>query len=195
MKSKTITKFFFGLVLFLGLTFPLPVTAIEGFRVRIDDLNYSKFPQADAYISVWDANGLPIKNPPQEAFLLTENRSPVSAEPFKTIQNKEQPLSIVLVMDTSGSMRGQGASAPMQKAIEAAEVKLGRKREENDIHLKGLKASCHHAMIRFEQGQCFIYSLNTANPVTINDVPVVQKRALARGDIIRLGETVLRFDS
>jgi hypothetical protein len=45
MKSKTITKFFFGLVIFLGLTFPSPVTALEGFRVRIDDLDYSKFPQ------------------------------------------------------------------------------------------------------------------------------------------------------
>jgi hypothetical protein len=156
MKSKTITKFFFGLVIFLGLTFPSPVTALEGFRVRIDDLDYSKFPQADAYISVSDANGLPIKNLPQEAFLLTENDSPVSTESFEAIQNKKHPLSIVLVMDTSGSMRGQGASAPMQKAIEAAEVKLGGKYVEKDIHLKGLKASCHHAVFRFEQGQYFI---------------------------------------
>jgi hypothetical protein len=79
--------------------------------------------------------------------------------------------------------------------LDFSEVKLGRKREENDIHLKGLKASRHHAVIRFEQGKYFIYSLNPANPVTINNFPVAQKQALVRGDVICLGETVLRFDS
>ena len=29
----------------------------------------------------------------------------------------------------------------------------------------------------------------------INDLPVVQKRVLVFGDIIRLGETILRFNS
>ena len=195
MKLQTIAKFLIGSIIMIGLIFPLPAAALEGFRTRIDYLDNSKFPQVDAYVSVSDANGLPIKGLNQDAIILTEDGSPVVAQSFEAVQNKEQPLSIALIMDASGSMRGEGTSAPMQKAIEAAEVKLGRKREENDIHLKGLKASCHHAMIRFEQGQCFIYSLNTANPVTINDVPVVQKRALVRGDIIRLGETVLRFDS
>jgi VWFA-related protein len=126
MKPKNITKILFCMAIFLGLTFPLPVTALEGFRVRIDYLDNSKFPQVDAFVSVSDANGLPIKNLTQDAFTLTENGSLVSPESFEAIQNKEQPLSITLVMDTSGSMRGQGASAPMQKAIEAAVSFVGQ---------------------------------------------------------------------
>jgi len=126
VKLQTIAKFLIGSIIMIGLIFPLPAAALEGFRTRIDYLDNSKFPQVDAYVSVSDANGLPIKGLNQDAIILTEDGSPVVAQSFEAVQNKEQPLSIALIMDASGSMRGEGTSAPMQKAIEAAVSFVGQ---------------------------------------------------------------------
>lgn len=76
----------------------------------------------------------------------------------------------------------------------ASEIRLGRKRDENDIPLKGLHASRRQATIRYEQGQYVIYSLNKDNPVFINDHPVTGSQALKPRDVLRLGETVMRFE-
>jgi hypothetical protein len=73
------------------------------------------------------------------------------------------------------------------------DVHLGRKRDENDIPLKGLQASRKHAVISLKQGQFVIFSLNPENPVIINNQPV-QQQVLNNGDIIQAGETILRFD-
>jgi Ca-activated chloride channel family protein len=75
-----------------------------------------------------------------------------------------------------------------------AEVRLGRKREENDIPLQGLKASRRQAVIRFEQGRYVIYSLNPENPVLVNGSAVTEAHVLQPGDTLRLGETLLRYE-
>jgi VWFA-related protein len=74
------------------------------------------------------------------------------------------------------------------------DVKLGRKRDENDIPLAGRNASRRHAVIRFERGHYVIYSLNVENPVLVNKSPVVQSQVLQPGDEIQLGDTVLKYD-
>lgn len=75
----------------------------------------------------------------------------------------------------------------------AAEVRLGRKRDENDIPLAGKRASRHHAVIRYEGGQHVIYSLKPENPVIVNSRPTSQ-HALQPGDVIQLGDTTLRYE-
>jgi pSer/pThr/pTyr-binding forkhead associated (FHA) protein len=77
--------------------------------------------------------------------------------------------------------------------LSAGEIRLGRKRDENDIHLKGLSASRCHAVIRFQEGRHVIFSLNPENPVYVNDSPV-QQQALGAGDVIRLGESIFRYE-
>jgi VWFA-related protein len=78
--------------------------------------------------------------------------------------------------------------------LSSAEIRLGRKRDENDIHLKGLKASRRHAMIRNQGGQYVLYCLNPVNPVYINHQPVHQQQALKPGDVIHAGESEFRFE-
>jgi len=80
--------------------------------------------------------------------------------------------------------------------LEAEMVWLGRKREDNDIPLKGQNASRHHAVIRLYQGQHFIYSRNAENPVLVNDVPVDvnQPQLLQPGDRIRAGESLFVYE-
>ena len=69
------------------------------------------------------------------------------------------------------------------------------KKDENDIALKGLNASRHHAVIKYQQGQYIISPLSAGNPITINGNPVNQATALRDGDIIKLGESVFRFEA
>jgi len=73
------------------------------------------------------------------------------------------------------------------------EIRFGRKRDENDIHLKGLSASRFHAVIRFQEGCYIIFSLNPENPVYVNDSPI-QQQALKIGDIIRMGDSMFRYE-
>ena len=77
--------------------------------------------------------------------------------------------------------------------LATGEIRLGRKSDENEVPLKGLKASRRHAVIRFEQGQYVIYGLSPNNPVVVNNAPVSQY-VLKAGDVIRLGETTLRYE-
>ena len=101
---------------------------------------------------------------------------------------------------------GSGSGQPVLREMEGlnpnqvvplgmSEVRLGRKRDENDIQLKGLNASRHQASIRYEQGQYVIYTLSPNNPALVNNSPVTNMQALKAGDIIRLGETVLRVEN
>jgi len=77
--------------------------------------------------------------------------------------------------------------------LSSENIRLGRKRDENDIPLKGLKASRKHAVISYRQGQYVIQSLNPENPVIVNNQPV-QQQVLHDGDVIQAGETILKFE-
>lgn len=72
------------------------------------------------------------------------------------------------------------------------EVRLGRKRDENDIPLMGASASRRHALIRYQDGAYVIYSLKPENPTLVNGVGVQQK-ALQVGDVIQLGDSIFQF--
>ena len=73
------------------------------------------------------------------------------------------------------------------------EVRLGRKRDENEIPLMGMKASRRQAVIRNRGGACTLFSLNPENPAVVNGEPVPQKQ-LEPGDVINLGESQFRFE-
>lgn len=93
-----------------------------------------------------------------------------------------------------GILREEAGLNPGQTwPLGAREIRLGRKREENEIPLKGLSASRHHATIRYEQGQYVMHCANPQNPLVVNNASM-QSRVLQRGDVIRLGETVLRYE-
>lgn len=77
--------------------------------------------------------------------------------------------------------------------IVAAETRLGRKRDENDIIAAGRSASRRHALIRVVQGQYVLFDLNPANPTLVNGEPAQGQRTLQPGDMLQIGESVFRF--
>jgi len=89
----------------------------------------------------------------------------------------------------------EGLSPGQVWPLRGPEIHLGRMREENDIHLKGLTASRRHAVIRLQGGYYYVYSLNPENPVIVNNVPIRQQQVLRPGDMIRAGESLFRFEA
>jgi len=88
----------------------------------------------------------------------------------------------------------EGNNPGMKWPLTDVEIKLGRKREENDIHLKGRTASRQHAIIRLHPEGFVIYTRNPDNPVIVNGNIEKQQRLLQFGDEIQLGESVFLFE-
>jgi hypothetical protein len=74
------------------------------------------------------------------------------------------------------------------------EIRLGRKRDENDIHLSGRGASRRQAVIQTHMGAQILYNLKAENPVIVNGIPVQQQHTLQPGDIIQAGDSVFRYE-
>lgn len=86
--------------------------------------------------------------------------------------------------------RRPGAAWPLQ----AAETRIGRKADANDIPAAGRSASRSHALIRRAGEQYLLVNLNPNNPTYVNGAPVTAQQALRSGDEIRIGESRFRFE-
>lgn len=104
------------------------------------------------------------------------------------------PRPVALKLGQASLREVDGLTPNHSWSLGENEFRLGRKSDENDLQLKGLNASRKHAVIRFENGQFVIYALNLNNPVIINNEPIVHQHVLRNGDMILLGETLLRFE-
>jgi hypothetical protein len=89
--------------------------------------------------------------------------------------------------ELAGANPGQSWRLPQE-----GEIRLGRKRDENDIPLQGATASRRHAVVRVQNGAHVIYSLKTDNLVQVNGVPVTQ-HLLRPGDHVRLGDSEFEY--
>jgi pSer/pThr/pTyr-binding forkhead associated (FHA) protein len=80
-----------------------------------------------------------------------------------------------------------------QVSLPATGASLGRA-QDNDVHVPDEHASRHHARIDVQQGAYVISDLGSANGTFVNGQRV-QRQALRDGDVIRIGDTELRFRS
>jgi VWFA-related protein len=74
------------------------------------------------------------------------------------------------------------------------ETRLGRKRDENDVPLKGLSASRYHAVIMLTPEGYELRNLNPGNPTFVNGIPISDSAILKNGDVIRAGESEFWFE-
>ncbi|HRV94210.1 MAG TPA: FHA domain-containing protein, partial [Anaerolineae bacterium] len=72
------------------------------------------------------------------------------------------------------------------------DTKLGRERD-NDIVLLDAKVSRYHAQISLDAGQWVLSDLNSANGTLVNGIAIAGPVALNSGDLLRVGETELKF--
>ncbi len=109
------------LILALSTASLVPVAAQGPVNVAIDSLDLDAFPRGQVRVTVRDANGVPIPGLGADRFELVEdgrNSFPPSAITQQV--NPDAVISVVMVIDISGSMEGK----PIQEAIRAANALL-----------------------------------------------------------------------
>ncbi len=72
-------------------------------NITVTQIDQSRFPQIDVYVSITDAAGNPVRNADPSAFHLEENGKPMQLV-AATRSGEQGPVNTVLVIDRTGSM-------------------------------------------------------------------------------------------
>ena len=89
-------------------------------------------------------------------------------------------------------IHGQGLDLGQRFELNEAGSVIGR-HSSADVRLDVDSMSRNHAMIYCSDGDWHIEDLASTNGVRVNDVEVIDTSVLADGDIIRLGDVILKF--
>jgi len=71
-------------------------------------------------------------------------------------------------------------------------LRIGRKRDANDIHAAGRSASRQHAVIKKHTSGYVLYNLNPSNPTYINGSQIEREANLSNGDLVQIGDSTFR---
>ena len=78
--------------------------------------------------------------------------------------------------------------------IDSAALSIGRGRS-NDVSIDGDGfASTHHARFEPRRDGVYVEDTGSTNGTFVNGIKLTQGRRLAPGDVVRIGETDLRFE-
>jgi len=106
-----IVRFVTALVLVL-----MPSVCLAGVVLTLNQINIERFPEINIYLTIADERGTPIKELSLNNFKVQEDGSTVQVKGVFPLEKGDEPLSVVLAIDRSGSMRGQ----PIKDALKAA---------------------------------------------------------------------------
>ncbi len=111
------------------------------------------------------------------------------ASPATGFAGKETPIALKASLIEKEGMN-PGAVWPLNNP----ETRLGRKRDENDIPLKGLQASRRQALIRLQPEGFVLILLSSENPMIVNGTPATGDTLLKNGDVLEAGESQFVFE-
>ena len=110
-----------ALILMLVLGSTAAVVAQGAVNVTIDDLDMSDFPGSRVSVTVRDANGVPIGDLGADKFEIVEDgKTSFPPNEVTSHVNPDAVISVVMVIDISGSMEGK----PIEEAMRAANALL-----------------------------------------------------------------------
>jgi hypothetical protein len=122
---------------------------------------------------------------PQESFVLAPS-SPAA-----------QQLAAAGAASASGRLtvlKSPAAEEGRELALNAAPVTIGRARQ-NDLELESDEfASARHARFEPRRDGVWVEDVGSTNGTYVNGLRLEQPRRLKPGDVIRIGDTDLRFD-
>lgn len=94
----------------------IPSVCLAGVFLSLNQINIERFPEINIYLTVADERGTPLKGLGLNNFKVQEDGSTVQVKGVFPLEKGDEPLSVVLAIDRSGSMRGQ----PIKDALQAA---------------------------------------------------------------------------
>ena len=120
---------------------------------------------------------------PQESFILTPGAMPRPPQEPPSAQGGR------LVVVASPAL-----AAGAEWALDSTPVTIGRS-QENEIELSGDEfASARHARVEPRPDGVWIEDVGSTNGTFVNDIKLRGPRKLAPGDVVRVGETDLRWE-
>lgn len=94
----------------------MPSVCLAGVVLSLNQINIERFPAIDIYLTAADERGTPLKGLELNNFKVQEDGNMVRVKGLIPLEKGDEPLSVVLAIDRSGSMRGQ----PIKDALKAA---------------------------------------------------------------------------
>jgi VWFA-related protein len=94
----------------------MPSVCLAGVFLSLNQINIERFPEINIYLTIADERGTPLKGLEINNFKVQEDGRLVQVKGVFPLEKGEEPLSVVLAIDRSGSMRGQ----PIKDALQAA---------------------------------------------------------------------------
>ncbi|HZC28672.1 MAG TPA: FHA domain-containing protein [Gaiellaceae bacterium] len=123
---------------------------------------------------------------PQESFILAPSQA---ADPLA----REQPRAVGagrLVAVNSPTLRDG-----FERTLDSAPITVGRGAQ-NDITLEGDDyASARHARIEPRRDGVWVEDIGSTNGTFLNGIKLTRPRKLTPGDVVRVGETELRYEA
>jgi hypothetical protein len=121
---------------------------------------------------------------PQESMIL----SPQQASALLP-QPAARELGRLVVMESPSLTAGEIV------ALDAHALRVGRSGD-NDLSVAGDQfASSHHARFEPRRDGVYVEDIGSTNGTFVNGIRLTRERRLAPGDVVRIGETDLRFES
>src|SRR4030043_1639695 len=96
--------------------FPFSIFAQETGEILIKKIDFDDYPKVEIYINFKEGSNLEYLDLKQEDFVVLENGESVRDLSIKGMDEIPDPIGVVLVLDTSGSMNGE----PIEDATSAA---------------------------------------------------------------------------
>jgi pSer/pThr/pTyr-binding forkhead associated (FHA) protein len=122
---------------------------------------------------------------PQESFVLAPSQAAAAG------LRRAPPVSTGALVALDGPALGRGE----RFELNAKAVTLGRG-EPNDIRLDGDEfASAHHARVEPRRDGVWVEDVGSTNGTFVNGARLERPQRLAAGDVVRIGETDLRYEA
>jgi VWFA-related protein len=106
----------FGCFIAALLLLLMPSACLAGVVMTLNQINIERFPEINIYLTIADERGAPIKGLELNNFKVQEDGRIVQVKGVSPLEKGDEPLSVVLAIDRSGSMRGK----PIKDALRAA---------------------------------------------------------------------------
>lgn len=96
------------------------IAQASGFQIKINQIFTNKFPEVKLHLNIFNSQGFPISGLTSQDITLREDGKEIENFNLSTFTSNEEPLALVILIDTSGSMKKVGNQDPLGNAVEAA---------------------------------------------------------------------------
>jgi tight adherence protein B len=123
----------FSVILTILILWPVSLLAQENSDIVIKKTDITDYPEVDIFLNFKEGSTLGSLDLSKENFHVLENDDEVIDLSIKRVARIEEPIGVVIVLDTSGSMKGK----PIEDAIDAALVFMNEMRSIDEFAIVG----------------------------------------------------------